>query len=572
MIALALVCTGLFCGELPEGDSRAAGLRGLVNDHGRWVSPDEVLGRDREDARLSALLAEYNARRSDTPGTAEGQRALAQWCDRVGLEAEAIAHFTAVTRLEPDDAEARRRLGYRRHRGRWMTIAEVAAESSEADAQARADREWGPKIATWRRWLNEPEHRAEAIRGLAGIRDPRAVPALRRSFGDRGSWEQAWAIRVLGHVDSARSSQVLAELSVFGSDETVRLAALRQLVRRDPRTFVGMLINWLRDPIRYEVVPASGPIGVGTLRVEGESSIVERSYTAAPSTNPGGPRTDQVTQLGSDGRPFRLNRLISPAEPVADDARRAIGDRQREDTRSIDRSNVSIELTNARVELALESVTGMDLGQSREAWAGWWTSELGYSYESPKPPAKPVVSEDVRVTYTPRPPVATFSPAVGSARHSCFAAGTSVLSRTGPRPIEQLRVGDQVLTQDPTTGVLGFRPILAVFHNKPASTLRVTLRDETIVATPIHRFWRAGEGWTMARDLRPGDRVRLLGGLSEVVSIARDEVQPVFNLEVAGGHSFFVGKTRALVHDNSLVMPTTEPFDAGIAVANGPGR
>jgi hypothetical protein len=133
-------------------------------------------------------------------------------------------------------------------------------------------------------------------------------------------------------------------------------------------------------------------------------------------------------------------------------------------------------------------------------------------------------------------------------------------------------VGDQVLSQDPTTGVLGFLPILAVFQNRPASTLRVALRDETIVATPIHRFWRAGEGWTMARDLRPGDRVRVLGGLSEVASIGRDEVQPVFNLEVAGGHSFFVGKTRALVHDNSLVVPTSEPFDAGIAVANGAVR
>jgi hypothetical protein len=568
MIALALICTGLLCGELPQRDSRAAGIRGLVLDDGRWISPDEVLGRDRQDARLSGLLAEYHARRSNTPGTADGQRALAHWCDRAGLEAEAVAHFTAVTRLAPDDAEARRRLGYRRIRGRWMTNAEVAAESSEADAQALADREWGPKIATWRRWLNEPEHRDEAIRGLTGIRDPRAVPALRRSFGDRGSWEQAWAIKVLGRVDSPRSSQILAELSVFGADEAVRLAARRPLVRRDPRTFVGMLINWLRDPIRYEVGPASGPSGVGTLRVEGESSIVERSYTATASNSPVGPRTDQVTILGSDGRPDRLNRTIAPADPVLDDARRAVRDRQREDTRTIDRSNVSIELTNARVEQTLEAVTGIDLGQSRETWAAWWTSELGYSYESPKPPAKPVVSEDVQVIYAPRPPVATF----GRSPHSCFAAGTTVLSRTGPRPIERLEVGDQVLSQDPKTGVLGFRPILAVFHNKPAATLRVTLRDETIVATPIHRFWRAGEGWTMARDLRPGDRVRLLGGLSEVVSVARDEVQPVYNLEVAGGHSFFVGKSRALVHDNSLVAPTTVPFDAGIAVAKGPAR
>ena len=34
------------------------------------------------------------------------------WCDPAGLEAEAIAHLTAVTRRKPDDAEARRRLAF----------------------------------------------------------------------------------------------------------------------------------------------------------------------------------------------------------------------------------------------------------------------------------------------------------------------------------------------------------------------------------------------------------------------------------------------------------------------------
>ena len=132
----------------------------------------------------------------------------------------------------------------------------------------------------------------------------------------------------------------------------------------------------------------------------------------------------------------------------------------------------------------------------------------------------------------------------------------------GVRPIEDLRVGDQVLTQIPTSGQLSFRPILTIFHNKPTATLRVELEDETIVATGIHRFWKAGEGWTMARDLQTGDRVRTLGVPSEVVKVVRDQVQPVYNLEVADGHSFFVGQCRALVHDNSLVIPTTAPFDA----------
>jgi hypothetical protein len=66
----------------------------------------------------------------------------------------------------------------------------------------------------------------------------------------------------------------------------------------------------------------------------------------------------------------------------------------------------------------------------------------------------------------------------------------------------------------------------------------------------------------MARDLKPGDASRTLGGLAEVATVEAASVQPVFNLEVASGQSFFVGRQGALVHDNSLVRPELKPFDA----------
>jgi hypothetical protein len=85
---------------------------------------------------------------------------------------------------------------------------------------------------------------------------------------------------------------------------------------------------------------------------------------------------------------------------------------------------------------------------------------------------------------------------------------------------------------------------------------------EEISVTGIHRFWKVAHGWVMARDLKPGDRLRVLGGVAVVASTEEGPVQPVFNLEVAEGKSFFVGDLGALVHDNSLVAAVTEPFDA----------
>ena len=66
----------------------------------------------------------------------------------------------------------------------------------------------------------------------------------------------------------------------------------------------------------------------------------------------------------------------------------------------------------------------------------------------------------------------------------------------------------------------------------------------------------------MARDLKPGDVVRALGGVATVSSVEPAGVEPVFNLKVLQAESFFVGATGLLVHDNSEVQPVARPFDA----------
>jgi hypothetical protein len=133
----------------------------------------------------------------------------------------------------------------------------------------------------------------------------------------------------------------------------------------------------------------------------------------------------------------------------------------------------------------------------------------------------------------------------------------------GLRPIEALRPGDLVLTQDPKGGELKYRAVVEVYHNPPNETYRVALETgESIVATGIHRLWVAGKGWSMTRDLKPGDVLRTLGGVAVVKSVEADRTQPVYNLRVADGESYFVGQSGVLAHDNSTINPVPEPFDA----------
>jgi hypothetical protein len=117
------------------------------------------------------------------------------------------------------------------------------------------------------------------------------------------------------------------------------------------------------------------------------------------------------------------------------------------------------------------------------------------------------------------------------------------------------------LSQDVATGALTYQPVMVVHRNQNAATVRIGVAGETIVATGIHRFWKAGKGWTMARDLKTGDRLRVLGSVVEVNSVVKDKPQTVYNLDVALDRDFFVGGQGFLVHDSNFVKPELEPFD-----------
>jgi hypothetical protein len=511
--------------------SPARALMGLVSEGGRWARPDSIADRARSDPAALAIREEYMARRNRAEYTADDQWKLARWAEEHGLTAEAMAHDTAVTRIDPTREAAWKKLGCRRFEGRWMTAAQIDALRADREAQVRADKHWGLLLEKWKEWLGKPQRRAEAEVGLLGVIDPRAVRAIGKVFGTVSPKDQDRAVRLLGQIDSTDASKALAKFGVFGATEDIRRFAIETLRGRDLRGALDPVIQLVREPIKFQARPNLGPDSPGVILIEGQEANFERIY---PSDIP------RITN------PRQAMRLPQIVEQATEGANRRLAD----DVLALETTNVSIKVKSAHALDLLRGVSGKDFGTDQTAWAAWWTDRQGYAVKAlpGRTGQKPTFTQVV----DPYP-----SPA-----HSCFAAGTPVQTLNGPRPIEDLKIGDRILTQDTTTGALGYQPILAVFHNPPAATLRVRLGGEAIVATGIHRFWKAGKGWTMARDLRPGDAIRQLGGIARVEAVETEAVQPVFNLEVARGSSFLVGKAGSLVHDNSLVLPVPEPFDA----------
>lgn len=631
----------------------ARGLLGLVAYRGRWQRPEAVADAVAADAARKALIGDYEARREVMAETAEAHWKMALWCEEVGLKPEATAHFWATVRLDPSREAARKRLGYKKQDGRWVTDAQLAREKEEAEAQKLADRRWRPLLEKYRDGLSAkaPSKQADAARRLAEINDPRAVPMVWAVFATGDETSQKVAVQVLGQIDVAGASRGLATLALFSNSAEVRRIATETLRRRDAREYAGLLISMLRDPVKYEVQKqVDGPGTTGSLFIEGERVNVQRRYNAPSAPNIRGPlvRSGDTLIFDEDGLPIvvrnsRLNgfatfnlqdgtyamfgsgvrgMIPSPQQTPAfvqemirnpDQAAtilsdnmgkgtntpsvhmnayrliqrgfqtgngrfsntillgRAILETQKaaataqqqlmDDAATLDRYNEEVFESNKRVVQVLNSATEQDLPAESNPWRRWLTDQFGYAQRFSQE-AKPTMVVEISPQL---PPVAGFDTnRNGYARlsTSCFGVGTLVHTLTGTRPIETLRVGDEVLAQDTKTGALGYQPILVVHHNPPARTFRIDLGGESIVSSEFHRFWKAGHGWAMARELKVGDTLRTIGGLAKVDAVETGTVQPVFNLDVAVDGNFFVGRRGALVHDNTLPDLRLSPFDA----------
>jgi intein/homing endonuclease len=142
-------------------------------------------------------------------------------------------------------------------------------------------------------------------------------------------------------------------------------------------------------------------------------------------------------------------------------------------------------------------------------------------------------------------------------------------------PISQLKVGDEVLalSEWKTKGIqtkgskaktdqrLSYEKVTDVFSShKEQNLIHITLDNgETLTATEGHPF-KTTEGWRDTVMLKKGGKLLLKGGdeaaaddadkAATIIDIRTEiKVLPVFNLEVANAHTFFVGRDGELVHN-----------------------
>src|SRR5262249_43985230 len=127
----------------------------------------------------------------------------------------------------------------------------------------------------------------EAEAALVKVRDPRALPKLWEVFvlRSRRAEDHASAVGVLAQIGSHEATLRLARLAVSSPSQPVSSAAAEALGKRDPREVIEALIDSLRTPVAFQVVPGQGGV-VGELQVEGRAFNLERFYVLREEYNP----------------------------------------------------------------------------------------------------------------------------------------------------------------------------------------------------------------------------------------------------------------------------------------------
>jgi Pretoxin HINT domain len=216
----------------------------------------------------------------------------------------------------------------------------------------------------------------------------------------------------------------------------------------------------------------------------------------------------------------------------------------------VNQSNSNAEDLAVSIYSVLEKSTSERLERNPNAWWDWWQSHNGRYL-----PRKPL--HDKQYQHVDRARTALVVTDIVNVGHECLVKGTLVQTAQGLKPIESLKIGDCVVSQDVESGEVALKPILQTTVRPPEAILKIVTAEGEIQATGGHRWFVSGKGWLMSKELQQGLQLHTSTGTSTIVRVDSNQApQESFNLVVDQFHTYFVGKNRVLSYDNTELKPT----------------
>jgi hypothetical protein len=519
----------------------------LKDQRNRWVKVDDYLLQ----GSAAAPLAAYLRARGNYADTVEGQLALAKWCEEQKFPDQARAHLNRVLELEPNHAAARAALGFERIGGLWVSREERAADAQLALQEQQSLEKFGGAMREIAAGLSKGSlaRREAAAKKLLAIRDPAAIPAMEAIVSPVSDEAARLVVDALAAMSDHAASLSLARHAVYYPSHLIRDAAAKNLISRDKHSYVPQLVAMLYQPVRSEVVAGllpSGRIGyrhsfVREGQDRNEVLVLDTEYFRVQL--PGGDGALSVARAGLDAAATATQRELA-----------------------VEAQNRFQSQLNDRVTRTLKIATGQNLPAQPGSWWRWWNDYNELLAQGSK---TMVVSQEYRSSE-----VVDIVPQSGPSRSGggtggsgggtaqiqlaaeCLVAGTPIWTVSGMRPVEKIKVGDLVLSQDAETGELALKPVLRATIRPRGPTVKFTAGEESFEASGGHVFWVSGDGWRKASELRSGMVLHACGGPARVTSIEQGRATETYNLVVADFSTYFVGRQKILSHDFTIRQPS----------------
>ncbi|HTN76311.1 MAG TPA: polymorphic toxin-type HINT domain-containing protein [Pirellulaceae bacterium] len=513
--------------------------RGVVRFDDRWVASEDVPSL----ARVNPTLTRYQKLRSEAVASAPAQASLATWCQKHDLPEQARAHWEHVIELQPDHAVAREQLGYIRNNSRWLHQPELIAAQRAAAVSAAQFKRWEARIRDLHHDLQarSSQQRQAAAQRLQAIDDPAAIPAIEAILCYELPDIAAPAVATLGAMTAPEASLAIARVSVNSPWRMIRDSAARQLPGRPYEQFVPQLLAGLYTATAAQAIVTQGPDG----RLIHQQVFVREGQDQKEVLLRGTEYNRQAVAGGSAG--FALQQVA-----------RDLSVQNMSAERRLTLQNRGTAEQNERITGALSIAIDQPLGADPKNWWAWWNEHNDVKTQGEKAVAYAVALRSIDVLDgVPTTGGGGGGSGGGGSNPECLIAGTVVRTQLGDMPIEQIRRGDLVLSQDVESGELAFKPVIKTTITPSGPIYRVDAGfDERFECTGGHLFWVVGDGWKQARELRSGMQLHGPRGSLTVSDVTPVGNEQTYNLIVADFHSYFAGRSAALCHDNTLRRPT----------------
>jgi|GEM_PF-1947271 len=534
--------------------------RGMVRDpSGQWTNVAEVISQVPDDRRIDS----YEHLRANTPASLDGQWKLAAWCAGKGMWDQARSHLNQILAMDYDNRLARTALGYRWVNREWVSPSELEKYQHESEAAHESVARHGGAVRAIAKQLSSKNEavRQQAMDSIAELTDPDLVPVIESVFHPRQALSSV-TIQWLASIDSPSSSLGLSKYALFNDDPQIRALAVERLKDCPLHDFVPSLLAMMATPIRSSMAPSFD--GRGNLVGYAQSFSQEKFDSTDLISNQirfrndsGNPAIRQVLPIrvrDDAGNPEDrqvLQMWVTLAQNPATQWLTQLPETISQE--EIRLENKRIQIRNDRIGNLVADVGNISYnGDVKELWS-WWDLHNETAYQDFKLSRYQSYQNEYVI---PAPTIfgGQFASFGVQFAGECFVAGTPIVTQRGMKAIDEILVGDVVLSRNITTGELDWKPVLRTTRRPPEPTVILSVGGEQLQCTTGHLLWVSGAGWKKASDLQPGN---LMHGAREPITLdkvntAGDEA--TFNLDVADFGTYFVGNNMILSHD---VKPRT---------------